>query len=334
MIFILFNQFSFGMNESQSFPFTQLDLGVQCEIMHYEHNKTNLRLISKFWSEQASIKSPTIFKNNFCNTDKKYLVRVLLHAAYVKNYTGVENILKNSSILADKDQNYFYNYFDTTYTLNDAIYNQRGCMLGLADVIKHNKDTEQFALLKKYNIPTETVNCSYDIDLVMACLAGNSDAIQCNVSIKRELYLTIAVDCDHDKCIKALLNPLLCDTSIVESLTWASDKYLQSLLNKDIIIRAINKKKLNALDALLSFNIFDINTLFNENDIKILCPKNHKNYCVLYRTLLEHVMRNNKNNQHDNAIALLKKYGAKTLAEIESDKDNQGFAIRQGCIIS
>jgi len=251
------------------------------------------------------------------------MIRILLNAAYERNYKGVENILKNSNVLK--------NVKDTIVCYRPDIYEGDEVTLDLYSIVHYHMDIPMKILLNVYNItqfepekPKGTPS-----HLVMACLAGNSNCIPDYLHYDneyKEAALSVAIDADHGACVKVLLDDLYDDSNLGDIMAHDRDK--RSLLNKKLLNHACFKKKPKALKELLVINHFDLN-----EELFFCCDNGMESLL-----LLDKVLELAEKDSEYNAIAdLLKKYGAKTFIEIAMDSEEEKNSIiprALSCIIS
>jgi len=257
--------------ESQSLvtftdAFSKLPADMQKTIFQYSFkhsdNKTNFRLVSKEWSKNYSIQSATLFNNNgnknCCNLSPQHMTRILLCAAYNKNYEGVKNILKNSNIL-DLVENRLPHFCIDTYI--KIPHNKRTLSLNPHSIALYNNDTQMSQLLNQYAVATfdSKIELGEPINLLINCLAGNSDKIVEYSQQKQkhfgededEIYenlekcLDIAIDSDHTKCIKILFDTLNLENSQMFCYLTCEDTLPK---------RAFDRKNLKAFKVLLELN--------------------------------------------------------------------------------
>jgi hypothetical protein len=147
------------------------------------------------------------------------MIRILLNAAYKKNYDGVENILAKSSLLQQCPDKYLHYCFDTNEKGREKIieiYRLSTKYYQANKEFTYKRDEKLYLLLKKYGVQKPHI---FDVALwtavvnknIMACLAGDSDAItkKDNASfIKKQrikIAFEVAVSCNNIKCIKKCL---------------------------------------------------------------------------------------------------------------------------------
>ena len=311
---LFFSQLAFGMEWSQqlvpSFTyFSNVQPEIQVLAMQQSDNYANVQKISKYWYKEKSIKSKDMIVNVFSFLPKEQMVDILLNAVYKKNYEGVESILQHSKILTFTDS--LYHYVNVNVVLNPH---------GIAT---YKKDKKMLDLLCTYNVPkfVEGTICQ-PTKLMMSCLAGNSEAIglYLNESTNNmKNALTIAVDCDRGKCLNKLINNLLWDSNIADIIHhW---KQIAGLLEKSILKRACELKRIKALRELLASNKFRLNEIENG------------------KTLLDEILKSSETNFEYNEVALLlREYGAKTAEKFAIDTADEEDIIRRlgypGCVIS
>jgi hypothetical protein len=288
-------------DETEFGKFSQLPLDTQRTIFKHSHNKTNFQHTNKSWYTNGSIQSVNLFHNNdkkdCCGLSKKHISRIILCAAYNKNYKGVENILENSNFLDIVKDKFTYFCIDKYYLLH------------LQGIAKYNNDHTLKKLCTKYQIPDPEELVCRPTDLIMYCLAGSSDAITHSTNYSDiQNALKIAIDCDHAKCIKALLTKTVINDDF--------HKYI----NNGIILRALNYNNLTVLETLLTMKCFDINK-------KICFQTNSKKTIDI--TLFDHVLSlAQKDQAYNSTVSLFKKYGAKTIEEVGiKNKNEERFFI-------
>jgi hypothetical protein len=222
----------------------------------YSDNKNDFQLVNKEWSKNYSIQSATLFNNNenkdCCNLSPQHMTRILLCAAYNKNYEGVENILKNSNIL-DLVENRLPHFCIDTYIPN----NRRSLSLNPHSIALYNDDKQMSQLLNQYTVATfeSKIEIGEPIDLLMNCLAGNSNEIvkysqqkhfdEDAIYNRLEKCLYVAIDSDHEKCIKILF-----DTPGLKNHRMFCYLTCEDTLPK----RAFHQKNFKAFKVLLELN--------------------------------------------------------------------------------
>lgn len=289
IVFVLFvGQLSVCSEFSVSLP--EVQLGVFC----HSDNKNNMQRTNKEWYAKGSIQSPTIFTADFYRVNESCIKSILLNAAYVKNYKGVENILKNTPILERTDDNLPYYCID--------FINEVGLVMDLRGIAKYNKDITLWQLLEKYKVPAfnpkQTI-CEPN-KLMMCCFAGNSDDLKehplidySNVEIVRALK--VSIDFDHVKCIKILL-----DHSIQHDC--------KLVFGEELLERACVKKNIKALQVLLAAKIFDVNGI---------ATYVAEDYSILHQTFLDKILYNvQKDPEYNIIVNVLKQFNAKTAVEL------------------
>jgi hypothetical protein len=247
LLLLCVGQLSFSMNEdySQESPFLKLPTEVQYRIFGYSNNKNNFKKVNKQWNIEGSIQSPVLFTPDFCKANNKYIQHILLNAAYVGNYDGVENILQNDFFLEHVESRLPYHHID--------ICKGKGIVLDLWGMAAYKKDKKLSKLLETYKIPAfephQTI-CNPTV-FAMSCFAGNSDEVKnylLNGDVKDEIgiALKIAIDCDYVQCINIFLEYIEQNVDLV------------SLLDKKLLERACMEKNIKALKVLLDSGRFDL----------------------------------------------------------------------------
>lgn len=332
LVLVFFNQVSFGMKRSREmllavFPcfsnspsgsfrdFSELPLEIQETIMKCSDDYANLQQVDRYWCGRKSIQTPDVFTEKFCNANKERMVRIILNAAYMKNYEGVENILKNSKILTNTQHRLPYHYIDTD--------GGKSVVLDLHGIARHNDDNQMSELLNKYNVPAflagQTV-CN-PTGLMMTCFMGDSQSIvSClNIATKEmESVFKIVIDCDHGKCMNVLINNLYFDSSVIEMMLHSEKRKL--LFTRALLMRACKGKRINTLKELLDTDYFYLNEI--END----------------KTILDEILElATVNSEYNEVASLLEKYRAKTVADVEFDALEAQYAASlfniSGCTI-
>jgi len=207
-----------AMLSMETCSFKVLPFDVQRTIFQYIP-KFIFREINKEFATTWSITFPKIFSNDLCGLDKPHMIRILLNAAYKKNYDGVENILAKSSLLQQcPDKCLYYCYKTNKDGMKSTIEAHQ-------IVVKYHKinnefipkgDEVLFSLLKKYEIERpKFANLFWKTTInknIMACLAGNSNAItkkdKDSSFAKKErikISLEVAMSCNNILCIKKCL---------------------------------------------------------------------------------------------------------------------------------
>jgi hypothetical protein len=286
------------VQDKQFIHFSRLPKDVQFLVLEYavrdSDNKVNLQVVNKEWSEVVSIKHPKIF-DTCCNIEHSHMKRIFLHAVYNNNYDGVENILKNSYLNRIKDKNLCYRHIDT---------NESGHELVLDPYHIAQEDEQMIGLLKKYNVATllSDVNKApcQTTALIMACLVGDSDAINYDKNNKADISraLNIVVTGDYGKCMQRFI-----DGSFDESLEdlFRHDEFLY-LLGRKLLRRACIYKSYKVLKILLHDRYCDKNNSYNGD------------------TLLDEMLRVAEDDStFEPVVVLLKEYGAKTLQQINDE---------------
>jgi hypothetical protein len=346
LVMVIFSQLSFGMKRSHELVpkftcFSELHPEMQQTIFRHSDNKSNFQKINQDWYKKGSIKSPTVFVDDFYGMSPQQLTRILLNAVYEQNEEGVKNILKNSNILKYTQNNQIYYHLDN-YIHHHLAGTSVKVVLDVCWIAKSHNNNVMQQLLESYKIvcnPTTQIQCT-PTKLLMACLAGNSDSIEWhlndldNESRNIEYALKIVIDCDHGKCAKVLLNSLYGkiyeESSFIDIIEHLKPK--KSLFTKELLERTCYKKSIYALKELLAFNYFDVNEVsFILNFI------NNPNLTSF--TLLDKILKKEKKDFEYNAVALLlKQYGAKTAAELAIDVQDEEDIVNKinvmGCIIS
>jgi hypothetical protein len=205
--------------------FSELPLELQKNIIKLSENNSNLQLVNKECAQKFSIKSPDIFTQNRCNISPHHMTRILLCAAYNRNYEGVKNILKNSDLLNLVENRNPHVYIDKYADRPLILDLHRPLILDLHGIALYNDDEILNEILTQYKISTfeSKLDIQKLIDLLINCLSGNSDAIIKYIDQKKymkksfdfdEIYdhlekaLRVTIDCDHEKCITILLKNL------------------------------------------------------------------------------------------------------------------------------
>jgi hypothetical protein len=273
--------------------FSRLPKDLQLLIIGYSvrdaNRKTNLQYVNRHWSEVVSIKYPRIFEA-CCNIERLQMSRIFLNAVYNSNYDGVENILKNSCLSKIESKNLCYRNVDN---------NEMGYETVLDPYYIAREDKQMIDLLEKYRVTTLSSNSQkvmcQPTPLIMACLAGNSDAINHDirgnkVNIRRAFNIVVA--CDYEKCMQQLMHNL-------------SDEF-EELFSRDEERLVLGRKLLRRACVYNSCKVLTI--LLNNR----FCDKNN-----IYEgaTILDEILRADRINFAP-LIALLKKYGAKTAEQI------------------
>ncbi len=235
---------------------------------------------------------------------------VLFTAAYRCNYTGVENILKNTSILAQtNNQPYYY--------MGNKNKPYRVHLWGIAALPRH---LELKSLLRQYKVkqiyPFESEVVS--TRELMGCLAGESDEVGAAVSrTELDRMLKVCVDFDRAKCFKVIL---------------ANENHdIKPLLTQGLIIRAIQSASFNMLRELLILQPFDLNqaTVHCANlDVYVKIEPGDElpeNAYTFLDTIMSVMEENNNRSDCNKVIEILREHGAKTAAEIRSPEKNTGI---------
>jgi hypothetical protein len=159
-------------------------------------------------------------------------------------------------------------------------------------------------LLEKYNFAELSVTKCEPTPLIMACLAGNSDAIEYSgdeVNVKRAL--SIIADCDYEKCMQQLLNKVHDPNvfgAIADLFTHDGDK---SLFCLGLLQKVCRKKSCKVLKVLLSDRQCKVNEILNS------------------MTLLDELLELEKqDSSFTPVVSLLQKYGARTSEQLAKDK--------------
>lgn len=319
------DRFSAQIKKTQFSCFTELLPEQQLMVFKYSNNKSNLQKTNKEWYEQGSIQSPSIFVNDFCQVDRPQMIRILLNAAYNKHHKGIENILKNSSFLMHSNESvscienrHIYQYVDT--------YDNKDEIIDIYSIAHDNADKQLWQLLESYHItsPTEHSKCKA-VPLIMACLAGNSDLVECHLKddrIHMQKMLKLAIDFDHGKCVAVLIANLYDDSNLTDIVVHFNDT--QALFNETTLKKACLQKSFKALKALLDNDSCNMNKFLKWS-------KDENGYDIYPVTLLDKIVKKAaKDASYDSVAVLLYQYGARTGAEIE--ESNQ--AVRYYCHVS
>lgn len=318
MVFCLFifNHYILCMKDmqtSRSFQFfSNLLPEVQYKILKYADSKASFQLLNRQWCECASIKSPHVFDNDLAGLSKERMIRVLIHAAYGENYVGVENILKNSSLLQLTKNN------DNTSTLHcDLDLTDGRKIIDFYTIISDKQEKKWLDLLPRYNIvKASDLPDPIVIDpLIISCLAGNSyamRAIVCDIDVNLKDALYIAINCGYYSCVKTLVNIVYDVSSWGE---WDSHmKNITLLLSLDALKFACSKKNIKIIEEILKTREFDINKIH----AAVMPPA----------TFLDHVLEKAQNDdEYNNIVSLLQNYGAKTMQEITDEENIDDFDL-------
>ena len=278
--------------------FNELLPEIKMQVFRLSDNKRNFQLTSKYWNEKVSIKSPDIFdENGYCGSDSSHMCRIFLNAVYKKNYNGVENILKNSYIKMSQNKL-------ICYSVVDIDYKDKMVILDPYSIVNHNFDIDMLKLLQEYNVVNLSATKCEPTPLIMACLGGNSDAIEYSgdeINVKRALG--IIVDCDYEKCMQQLLNKVHDPNvfgAIADLFTHDENK---SLFCLTLLQKVCKKKSCKVLKVLLSDGQCKVNEILNN------------------MTLLDELLElEKKDNSFAPVIGLLKEHGARTSEQIAKDR--------------
>jgi hypothetical protein len=318
------NQNMLSMERVEPLNFSCLASEIQDKIFFY-NSRTTLQLINKSWSIDASIASPRAFDNNLAGLSRDHMIRVVIHAAYVGNYKGVENILKNSSLLGctkkdkescDKDHILYY-YME---------HGDEKKVIDFYDVVD-NQEKEWSRLLTHYRIvkaPRSWQRLKIDF-LTMSCLAGNSSIINTiahDEKINLENAFDISINCEHYSCVKKIIDNLYCDTSIGDFS--ANTKNTRLLLTINSLHRACLTRNIKIIKEILNTEEIDINTI-------------QTTAAAAQITLLDQMVALAQNNsEYNDVVLLLQEYGAKTMQEVRerSEEEKEIILNALSCVIS
>lgn len=325
-------QLAFGMKKNQSVLsfsffsrapsftiFSQLEPEIQSVAMQQSDNYANLQQTNKRWYKEISLKSETMITNVFSYLATQRKVDIFLNAVYVKNYSGVKNILKDNKFLMSTAGR-LYHYIDT----ND---DGKMVVLDAISIAECNADKEMLELLHIHNVPKFAGPTIYQYQpcqptqLMMTCLAGNSKDIVWYLNepiANMKNAFAIAIDCDRGKCLNILIDDLHLDSDIADIMQHM--KQIQVLLKKSGLKRACETKKIKALKELLASKHFCLNEVENG------------------KTILDEILELAKIDGKYNEVAvLLQGYGAKTAKKLATDADDEEDVVRKlgcpGCVI-
>ena len=294
--------------------FSELEPEMQLAVIKQSDNYANIQKTNKEWHKEISITSKHGVKNVFSFLDTQCKVDIFLNAVYVKDYKGVESILKHSAILMSTSGS-LYHYINTQM-------DGKKIVMDPYSIVKHNDDQKMLGLLRQYNVPQleKTTTC-VPTELMMTCLAGNSEAIgwylnESTANMKNAFI--IAIDCDRGKCLNILINDLYWDSNTADMMLHI--KQIESLLKKSILKRACETKKIKALRELLASKHFCLNKIENG------------------KTLLDEILKLAEIDCRYNEVALLlQEYGAKTMEKLATEADDEedmlGKLAFPGCVI-
>ena len=334
---LFFSQQSFGMNWFPSLKsgvtfsyFTELIPETQFIVFKHSDNKNNFQKTNRNWYIKGSIKSPDIFSNDFCHVDHSRMIRILLNAAYVGNYAGVENILKKSTILGCLKNSLPCTKSHHLYYSIDSSQDQHE-VLDMCCVTDHTGDEQLWQLLESYTITNSVHDQCKPTELLMACLVGSSDIVSESRETDRknvEKALKIAVDCDHGKCMKVLIDAIYDDSNFTEIIVHFNDANI--LLNEKLLERACVKKSIKALEALLDNpNHYNLNYELGSytDDCGNIIP---------IRLLDKMLDKAQEDPEYDKVVLLLENYGARSGKEIENEREEENDVVRRlfDCTIS
>ena len=199
--------------------FKALPSELQRTIFHYIPHKSTFRELNKECATICSVKFPGIFADDLCGLDKQHMIRILLNAAYKKNYDGVENILAKSSLLQQCPNKYIYYCFDINEKGREKAIEVYRLSIKYYQVNKESlckRDEKLHSILQKYGIKEPNISDALWITGVnkniMACLAGDTDDItkkdKDSSFAKKErikIALEVAMSCNNIPCIKKCL---------------------------------------------------------------------------------------------------------------------------------
>jgi len=296
--------------------FTQLLPEVQDNIFRCVEQKGNFQLLNKYWSKRASIASSQAFDNDLAGLSKERIICILLHAAYQDNYEGVENILKNSSLVQCIKDGNKCNKGHILYYYIDTMHGRK--IIDFHEIVNDKKETKWLDLLKIYHIvqAPHSLEKMVPTPLVMSCLAGNSHIITTipdtnkdrkSEHLKDALY--IAVNNEYYSCVKMLIDDLYHDISWDD--IGSHIKTRKALLTLPLLQFACMRKNVKIIEEILKTKEFDLNKI----DIT----------AAIQKTFLDNVIEDaHKNDEYKHIAALLRKYGAKTLQELQkaTEEDN------------
>jgi hypothetical protein len=192
-------------------------------------------------------------------------------------------------------------------------------------VVSDHKKAKWLELLKKYRI-IESSNFVDKIEphpIMMSCLSGNSYLINTiaddrGENLKNALY--IAIDCGYYSCVKTLINNLYHDSCFGDMSVHAKNTKL--LLTLKTLQFACLRKNIQIIEEILKTEEFDL------NEIQVT---------MVPSTFLDQVIDDaQKNNEYNNIVLLLQKYGAKTIKEVRERAQEEKETILNvlSCVIS
>ena len=313
---------SMKRSESLNVCFTHFSLlspEIQHKIFSY-HSKADVQLINKAWSYDASITSARAFDNDLAGLHKEHITRIIINAAYVGNYEGVNNILKRSSLLGCSKQG---NKCEKDHILYYAIdYRNERKIIDFYDIAYSHVETKWKELLKKYRIVKVPDLPAVETDfLTMSCLAGNSyiiNTIADHKNAPNAFYVSIA--CGHSLCVKKIIDNLYRDSC------WGdfsiNTKNARLLLTFSSLQYACLKKNIKIIEEILQTKEIDVNEI---------------QATMVPTTLLDQMIGLAQNDwEYNDVVLLLQKYDAKTIQEIDERAEEEKEIILNvvSCVIS
>jgi hypothetical protein len=268
---------------------------LQYKILDLVDNKTSMQHVNKKWNETKSIKNPIIF--SFVHLTNKKMTCVLLSAAYWKNYAGVDNILKNTNILAQTPNRLPF------YQMGTFVDGKRA-IIDLRSIVELMYDQNLANILNAYNIPAfnpnQVISEQYPyrvrreyFPLYMMCFTGtyNVGHLQAMWRKSSKPFLTpieikflfnIIIDFDRVKAFKILYHEEQ-DNSLC----------IKSIINWELLERACIQKSKNVLKELLELKKNDAKIAKAVDDLIMqYAKKNQSDFDEIIRILRESGAKN------------------------------------------